>query len=287
METYNDIYLRIRKTLRQAGIESADFDAKFIVANAAGKTREQLLMINTVYATDNSVVSKIEESLHRRLEGEPLAYILGEWEFYGLIFKVNQNVLIPRIDTEVLAGEAIRIVRSKVWKTRVMDLCTGSGCVGLAIAANVPACRVVMADSSEEALAVCRQNTLVNNLSRNTTVIEADALKEPPALIGAYDAIICNPPYIPAKDIEMLECGVKDYEPLLALDGGDDGLMFFRAIACKWSEILKPGGHLAFECGIGQADELKYIMRENRFTDIKTLKDTQKIERVVTGMKKN
>jgi len=283
METYNEIYLRIRRELRSSGIESSEFEARFIVAHGAGRTREELLAMGKVYASDPKIRRRINESVERRLKGEPLAYILGEWEFYGLPIIVNENVLIPRSDTEILAREAINILQSKGFQTRVLDLCAGSGCVGLAIAANVGDCRVVMGDVSAEALAVCRANMLKNNLSRNTTAIEVDVLNAPQSLLGTFDIIVCNPPYIPTADIDDLDWSVKDYEPHQALDGGEDGLDYYRAITSKWVKRLKPGGHFAFECGINQAAAVRNLLIKAGFVDIKTFEDTLGIERVVTG----
>jgi len=284
VETYNDIYLRVRKTLKHAGIESCEFEARFIVSICANRSREELLAIGMVYATDPKIKQRIEESLKRRLSGEPLAYVLGEWEFYGIPVKVNEHVLIPRTDTEVLAKEAINLLKRKVWQTRLLDLCTGSGCIGLAIAANVPNCRLVLIDSSEQALSVCRANMLKLNLSRNITAMDADVLKKPPAILGEFDVIVSNPPYIPRGDIESLDTSVKDYEPIMALDGGEDGLDYYRAIAENWSKLLKTGGHLALECGINQSAAVRYILKQNGFGDVKTYKDTLGIERVITGM---
>jgi len=284
METYNDVYLRVRKRLRQAGVENPEFEAKLIVAHGANRTREQLLTMSTIFASDKSILEKIEHSIERRLEGEPLAYVLGEWEFYGIPIIVNPKVLIPRIDTEVLARETINLLSRKVWQTRMLDLCAGSGCIGLAVAANVPGCRIVMADISENALAVCRKNMLESNLSRYITAIAADALKPPPSLLGAFDVIVSNPPYIPTADIQTLDSSVRDYEPVEALDGGEEGLDYFYSIAEKWRKLLKPGGNLAFECGLGQASSVRYIMKQNGFKDIKVFKDTLGIERVITAM---
>jgi len=237
-----------------------------------------------IYATDKEVRNKIEESLTRRLNGEPLAYVLGEWEFYGIPIIVNEDVLIPRIDTEVLAREAINLINRKVWQTRLLDLCAGSGCIGLAVAANAPSCRIVMIDASEKALSVCRANMLKTNLSRHITAMDADILKKPPAILGEFDVIVSNPPYIPTADLESLDESVKDYEPKFALDGGEDGMDYYHAIAGNWKKLLKPGGHLALECGIGQSAAVRYILKQNEFTDIKTYKDTLGIERVITGM---
>jgi len=284
METYNDIYLRVRKNLKSAGIENSEFEAKMIVSHCAGKSRGELLAMGKIYATDPKIRKEIEDSLERRVSGEPLAYILGEWEFYGIPVTVNEHVMIPRIDTEVLARETINILNRKVWQTRLLDLCAGSGCIGLAVAANVPNCRIVMIDSSEKALSVCRTNMLKNNLSRNITAMDADILIKPPAILGEFDVIVSNPPYIPTEDIEKLDESVRSYEPRMALDGGEDGLDYYRAIAENWRRLLKPGGNMIFECGIDQSAAVRYIMKQNGFGSIKTFKDTLGIERVVVGM---
>jgi len=284
METYNDIYLRVRKKLKSAGIEASELEARLIVSHCAKRPKEELLAMGKIFATDPNIKQKIEESLERRLKGEPLAYVLGEWEFYGIPLIINESVLIPRIDTEILARETINLLKRKVWQTRLLDLCTGSGCIGLAVAANVPSCRIVMIDSSEQALAVCRQNMIKTNLSRHITAMDVDILIKPPAILGEYDVIVSNPPYIPTADLDTLDPSVKDYEPLMALDGGEDGLDYYHAIAENWSKLLKKGGHLAFECGIGQSAAVRYILKQHGFGDIKTYKDTLGIERVITGM---
>jgi len=284
METYNDIYLRVRRKLKNAGFEPSEFEARLIVTHCANRTREELLEMSKIYATDREVKRRIDECLDRRLNGEPLAYVLGEWEFYSLPIIVNRHVMIPRVDTEVLAREAISLLKRKVWQTRVLDLCAGSGCIGLSIAANIPGCRIVMIDKSEQALSLCRANMLMNNLSRNITVLEADALEKPPAILGEFDVIVCNPPYIPTDDIDTLDKSVRNYEPRAALDGGEDGLVYYRKITESWSKLLKSGGHLAYECGVEQAAAVRYIMKQSGFTDIKTYKDTLGIERVLVGM---
>ena len=234
-----------------------------------------------MYVTDNTFEGKVADLLDRRIAGEPVAYILGEWEFYGLPLTVTRDVLIPRVDTEVLAGSVISELKNNLNGKRILDLCAGSGCVGLAVAANVPFSRVILAEKSPQALKICRANTNRNKLTRNVTSIEIDALEEPPMLLGLFDVIVCNPPYIPTRDIDTLESSVTDFEPHEALDGGADGLIFYKSIAAKWKTVLKDKGRLAFECGIGQAEAVRQILTDNGFTDIKTIKDTLDIERVV------
>ena len=297
MKTYNDIYLDIRKRFRAAGIAASELEARLIIGHAVGKTKEELLASGRLFMTEAAKLKEIEAGAERRLKGEPVAYIVGSWEFYGLPVIVNNNVLIPRVDTELLAKEAIRLLKerisgrgaasAKTEKTaktaRVLDLCTGSGCVGLAIAANVPDCRVTLADVSPEALAVCRMNMLACKLSRRTTAIEADILSPPPSLLGSFDIIVCNPPYIKSADLEILDASVRDYEPLQALDGGEDGLKYFKAAALLWTPLLNKKGNLLFECGEGQASDVGEIMSGNGLRKISVHKDTLGIERVLVG----
>ncbi|MCL2226275.1 MAG: peptide chain release factor N(5)-glutamine methyltransferase [Oscillospiraceae bacterium] len=283
MKTYNDIFLNARRQLRAAGISAHDLEARLIVGHASGKTREEYLSSSRLYVSDPTIERSVTEMVERRLGGEPVAYIVGEWEFYGLPMAVNQSVLIPRTDTELLAEVSIQLMKKRGWQVRLLDLCSGCGCVGLAIAANVPNCRIVLADFSEQALAVCRQNMLKSGLSRQTTAIELDVLEPPPALLGRFDVVVSNPPYIPTHDIRGLDPSVRDFEPHSALDGGPDGLYFIRAIASNWSVLLKPEGNLAVECGIGQAGTVGEIMSDSGYKDIKIHTDTGGIERVVVG----
>ena len=283
MKTYNDLYLSTRKTLRLAGVVSHDLEARLIVSYASGKTREELLTCSRVFLTNSKILNNVDEIIKRRLNGEPIAYIVGEWEFFGLPIAVNESVMIPRTDTEILTEQAINLLKNRPTPTRVLDLCAGSGCIGLAIAANIPGCRVVLADISERALSICRTNMLRNRLTRNVTALEVDVMENPPALLGIFDIIVCNPPYIPRSDISLLDVSVRDYEPLEALDGGPDGLYFFRAITSNWTCLLKDNGIMLFECGIGQAKDVKDIMEEAGFNNISIYHDRQGIERVVSG----
>ncbi|MCL2200956.1 MAG: peptide chain release factor N(5)-glutamine methyltransferase [Oscillospiraceae bacterium] len=283
MKTYNEIYLEARKKLRMGGISAHDLEARLIVSHASGKTKEEYLAASRLYVTEGATVKAVNEMLERRMGGEPLAYIVGEWEFYGLPIVVNRSVLIPRVDTELLADVAISILKKRGGQARLLDLCTGTGCVGLAVAANIPNCRVVLADVSEPALAASRLNMLNNNLGRQAIAIEADVMEQPPKLLGTFDIIVSNPPYIPTSDLKLLEPSVRDYEPHLALDGGPDGLTYIRAIIDSWSVLLRPGGAMAIECGIGQAQQVAAIMGEQEYKNIEVHTDTGGIERIVSG----
>jgi release factor glutamine methyltransferase len=283
INTYNDIFLSARKRLRDAGIEAYDLESRLIAVAASGKTKEQFMRDRHLYTTEDGFAGDVDAMVRRRIGGEPIAYILGEWEFYGLTLTVSRDVLIPRVDTEVLVDVVAGLYKDNLNGTRVLDLCAGSGCIGLAIAMNVPFCRVLLADKSNEALKICRANTMRLNLTRSVSSIELDALEAPPMLLGLFDLIVCNPPYIRTDEIEGLDRSVRDFEPRPALDGGTDGLDFYRSVASKWRTVLKDDGRIAFECGAGQADAVGAILMESGFKEITTYKDTLNIDRVVTA----
>ena len=280
--TYNNLFLDTRQRLRQAGAEDASLEARELLCAAAGKTREQFYRDLPLYASDQ-VEQKLGELVQRRLAGEPVAYIIGEWEFYGLPLDVTPDVLIPRMDTEVLAEQAILLARQAGEGARVLDLCAGSGCVGLAVAANAPECRVILADVSEAVLAVCRRNVRRCDCNARVTCVAADALAGPDPALWDFDVIACNPPYIPTGDLAGLDVSVRDYEPRAALDGGADGLDFYRAVCTKWKNALRLGGSLLFEVGIGQDQAVQEILAGQGFRDIRAWQDTGGIWRVVGG----
>lgn len=281
--TYNNLYLDTRQRLREAGVEGAQLEARELLCHAAGKNREQFYRDMALYAPD-PVEEKLAALVERRLAGEPVAYLIGEWEFYGLTLDVTPDVLIPRMDTEVLAERAILLARAAGEGARVLDLCAGSGCVGLAVAANVPTCRVVLADVSEAALKICKGNVRRNELNARVTCVQADAMQKPDAALWDFDVIACNPPYIPTGDLAGLDVSVRDYEPRSALDGGADGLDFYRAIAAQWGSALRLGGSLLFEVGINQAMDVAALLERSGFEDIQSTQDTQGIPRVVEGV---
>ena len=213
-----------------------------------------------------------------------MAYLIGEWEFYGLPLDISSDVLIPRPDTEVLAEQAIGYIKT-LGECRVLDLCAGSGCIGLAVAAQAPQARVVLGEYSDGALRICRQNIRRNSLSGQVVSLKMDALSDPPPRLGDFDCLVCNPPYIPSGDIAGLDVSVRDYEPHLALDGGTDGLDFYRSVCRRWRDVLHTGSRLAFEVGIGQADDVLRLMRGEGFGELEILPDPAGIPRVVTGLR--
>ena len=280
--TYNNLFLDTRAALRKAGIEGAQLEARELVCFACGKSREQLYRDMSLYVSGDTE-RRVKELVERRLAGEPVAYIVGEWEFYGIPLTVTSDVLIPRDDTEILAERAIQKAKQVGDGARVLDLCAGSGCVGISVASQVPGCRVVLGELSEGALRVCKQNVRRNELNARVTCISVDAMKPPVPALWDFDVIACNPPYIPTEDIAGLDTSVKDFEPLMALDGGEDGLDYYRFIAAEWKNALRLGGSLIFEVGIGQAPQVEEILAQNGYENIQTVADTQGIWRVVEG----
>ena len=279
--TYNDLYLEIRRQLRAADSGDPTLEARELVAFACGKTKEELLRDSRLYVTPE-VEARVRALVQRHLDGEPTAYLIGEWEFYGLPLDISRDVLIPRPDTEVLAGLAIDFVKTQ-GACRVLDLCAGSGCIGLAVASQCPESRVVLGELSEGALRICRQNIRRNGLSGRVVPMQMDALAPPPAQLGEFRCLVSNPPYIPAGDIPGLDPSVRDYEPHMALDGGADGLDFYRNLAREWKNALTVGGKIFLEVGIGQADDVLRLLRSQGFGDLAITKDLNGIPRVVHG----
>lgn len=279
--TYNNLYMDVRQELRRAGIDAATLEAQELVAFAAGKTRQELLRDGRLYVPQE-VEQRAAALVERHLAGEPLAYLIGEWSFCGMDLDIDENVLIPRVDTEVLAEQAISFVKT-LQEPRVLDLCAGSGCVGLAVAKFCPGSHVVLGELMEGALRVCRRNIRRTGLTAQVLPWQVNALDGPPPRFGEFDCIVSNPPYIPDGDIAGLDVSVRDYEPLTALKGGGDGLDFYRVISDKWRACLHPGSRLYFEVGIGQADDVLRIMRAQGFGDIEVVPDTAGIPRVVYG----
>ncbi len=283
-KTYNELYLALRQRLRDAGVDAHALEARLIVAGAAGKTPEKLLQDLQLYASDE-IEQRVDALAARRLSGEPAAYLVGRWGFYGLDLAVTPDVLIPRMDTEVLVDCALARLRGKTELARVLDLCTGSGCIGCAIAHALPQSRAVLADISAPALAVARENIAALGLTGRVTAEQLDVRCDPPRALGSFDMIVSNPPYIRDDEMPELDASVRDYEPALALAAGADGLDFYRAIAEKWTPLLRLGGWMLLEVGEGQAPDVTALLRRAGLRSLGTARDTAGTERVVFGRK--
>ncbi|MCQ2417876.1 MAG: peptide chain release factor N(5)-glutamine methyltransferase [Oscillospiraceae bacterium] len=257
------LYEKLVSILQGGEIPDAELEAKWITEDA--ETAEQAL-----------------EIAERRARHEPLQYLLGAWEFYGMKMFVGSGVLIPRADTETMV-DAICSRFPESAPLRIADLCTGSGCIALALKAHFPNAEVIGIDRSNAALAYAKRNAAYHHLP--VQMIEADVCAaETPRQQGRFDLIVSNPPYLTANDMLHLQQEVQ-YEPAMALDGGEDGLDFYRSITKNWVPSLKQNGMLCFEIGIFQAEDVTGIMAENGLAELEQIADLNGITRVICGRK--
>lgn len=281
MVNAKDLFHEGKKLLEDSNIENPSLDCSFILKKHTGLSKANLLLKNPL-VSDHQRVAFFED-IKKRAAHTPLQYILGEWEFMSLPFKVNENVLIPRADTEILVEAVLKQKKAKT----VLDLCTGSGCIAIALAHYNKNISCTGIDISEKALIVARENAVINSAQDRVHFLKADVLSGFDSICeeNAADIIVSNPPYISTNDIKSLQKEVKNFEPILALEGGKDGFEFYRSIISLWKNALKKGGAMYFECGIGQAEQIKKLFFENSFSDIEIIKDYNGIERVVWGKK--
>jgi len=267
-------------------IENGKNEARTIMSYATGLgTTELITRAKELMREDD--FAEYEKRIYARIEGMPLQYIVGMQEFMGLPIRVNPSVLIPRLDTEVLADEVLKIIDRKGMRDpEILDLCTGSGALGISIAARVPGAMVTMTDVSEKALHTAMGNAGLNNVNRRCSFLLGDmfaAIHED----KQFDIIMCNPPYIKSDVINTLDVEVKDHEPRMALDGGKDGLDFYRIIADEASMHLKSGGVLALEIGYDQAADVRRLLSEAKtYENIRVVRDLAQLDRVVTATRK-
>lgn len=281
VKQYGQLYLDSRRELLSVEEPNqAGCIARQLLCHVSGKTQEQILADRERYASEE-VVQAMAAGVRRLLAGEPLAYVLGEWTFYGLPLRITRDVLIPRDDTCAVAELAIRQGLFLDQDPRILDLCCGSGCIGLAVASRVKDARVTLADLSKNALAIAKENAALNKLSGRVRCVQADALEPPAPFLGKFDMIVSNPPYITGEEMEQLPHSVRGFEPHMALYGGEDGLDFYRAICGNFSAALKPGGYLCFEFGMGQGDAVCAILQENGYTVLERANDYNQRERAV------
>ena len=281
VKKFSQLYLEARRAFMEIeDQQTASLLARNLLCYVSGKSQEQIVADREKYACE-AVCEAMESSVQRILAGEPLAYVLGEWEFYGMTLYVDHNVLIPRDDTCAVAALAIKKGLFLDQDPRILDLCTGSGCIGLAVANRVKDAKVTLADISRDALAVAKKNITRHKLTGRVSCVQADALTPPPAFLGKFDMIVSNPPYVTTKEMEELPGSVKDYEPHLALHGGTDGLDFYRAIVKNYTKALKPGGYLCFEFGMGQGYDVCAILERNGYTSLERSRDYNDRERAV------
>lgn len=272
--TYRELYEYGKKQLEDAGIEEAALDARLLLEYICHTDRNALL------AHGDSVRNDLEEQFYRtvierRVQRIPLQHITGEQEFMGLTFKVNEHVLIPRQDTEILVEEAMRYLSDGM---RILDICTGSGCILLSLLKYSNECEGMGVDISEDALAVAGENA--GRLGIQADFRQSDLLEK---VEGRFDMIVSNPPYIETAVIETLMPEVREHEPMIALDGKADGLYFYRKIIEQCPAYMTRGARLFFEIGYDQGEAVKELMIQRGFTEVEVIQDYAKLNRVVTG----
>lgn len=271
---YKALYEWGRKCLEEAAVLEAALDARLLLERVCGTDRNTLLVHGGRSVTDEEK-QKYEAYIGKRAERIPLQYIIGEQEFMGLSFLVNEDVLIPRQDTEILAEEVLRNLHNGM---SILDMCTGSGCILLSLLQYSNDCEGTGADISEKALAVAEENAV--RLQKNAVFLQSDLFEK---VEGRFDIIVSNPPYIPSGVIPTLMEEVRVHEPLQALDGKEDGLYFYREIVRQAGEHLYRGGQLFFEIGCEQAADVAAIMGNAGYKEVQVVKDFAGLDRVVYG----
>ena len=279
--TYRELYLAARSALSQRDDpQAAGVIARDLLCTFSEKTPEQMLQ-DIDQPVDRETAARVNDGINRLLEEEPLAYVLGQWEFYGLPLYVSPDVLIPRDDTCAVTELAINKSLFLNKDPRILDLCCGSGCIGLAVASRVKDARVTLADISKEALVIAKKNIARNKLGGRVSTFQVDARKDAPGFLGKFDLIVSNPPYVTAEEMKQLPRSVDAFEPHLALYGGEDGLDFYRSIIQNFTPVLKPGGYLCFEFGMNMGDAVCGLLEESNYTVVERKKDYNDRERAV------
>lgn len=254
-------------------------DARVLMKHVLGKDDAYILAHGEDILSENETANYLN-LLEKRAEGMPIAYITGVKEFMGLLFKVTRDTLIPRPDTEIAVMEAIDAVKNRGY-CKVLDLCSGSGAIGLTVAAFLEFTNVTLSDINKEALEVSRENAETLGVIDRVQFIHSDLFQD---IEDRFDLIVSNPPYISAVDMEALEDNVRNYEPHLALYGGVSGLDFYQKIVQQSKEHLVENGMLIFEIGYDQSGEVEKMMRDNGFYEVHTTKDLSGLSRVVSGL---
>lgn len=277
--TYQEAYKKAEQILVQQQIEDARSDAWILLEYVTGMNRTRYY-VDGFREMEPDEERRFLELVARRSERIPVQHLTGVQEFMGLEFLVNEHVLVPRQDTEILVEEAEKALKkTESDDVRVLDMCTGSGCIPISLKIRNPQIRIQAADISKEALAVAMKNA--EKLDADVEFRESDMFER---IHGEFDLITSNPPYIPTKVIEGLEEEVKLHDPFQALDGKEDGLHFYRILAKESPRYLKDGGRLYMEIGHDQSEAVEKLLRENGFTQVRTQKDLAGLDRVVAGV---
>jgi release factor glutamine methyltransferase len=269
---------------RARGIESPRLEAELLLAQALQTDRLRII-VDAARELDPSELARYRDLIQRRRKGEPVAYIRGHKEFFGRVFHIDKRVLVPRPDTEILVGVALRRTEAFPMPGRYLDLCTGSGCIAISLARERPASKLVAVDLSTDALAVARENSIRLGAAHQIAWLAGDLFAPLAAAPGPkFDLVVANPPYIAEGDLAGLPVDVRAFEPRLALTGGADGLDVTRRIVAEAPHHLRARGLLAVEMGTGQTERVKQIFIEAGFTEIVVDKDYGGHERVVSGV---
>lgn len=282
-KTYRELYEEGRRILEQAGLPDAALDARFLLEEVCGTNLQTLLVFPEKKVTEEEV-NQYRAFIQRRKDREPTAMILGEWDFMGLTFRLNKSTLIPEQDTEVLVETALEELKRRGLgeaPLRILDLCTGSGCILLSLLHKLRNAGGLGTDLSEEALEAARENAVRLGSQERAAFRQGD-LWEP---VGdeRFDLIVSNPPYVPTEVIPTLEPEVRCGEPYAALDGGEDGLVFYRRIMREAAGHLKPSGIIIVESGFDEAPQIAALMQDQKLRGIRTVKDYGGLDRVVLG----
>lgn len=272
--TYREAVEFGTKCLTDAGVPDAALDAWYLLQMVC-KIERSYYYVHGEEDITQDAQKEYEIAVQKRAEHIPLQYIIGEQEFMGLRFKVNSNVLIPRQDTETLVEQVLKIVKPGM---KVLDLCTGSGCVLISVLKNAPELTGMGSDISKTALLVAKENAKLHEVDAEW--VRSDLFDN---ITETFDVIMANPPYIPTGEILSLMPEVRDFEPENALDGGADGLDFYQKIAGQVKDYLNPGGYVYMEIGYDQGEAVSELMRNAGFTEVEVIKDLARNDRVVKG----
>jgi release factor glutamine methyltransferase len=270
--------------LDQKGIESPRMNAELLLADVLKCKRLELYLMYDRPLTEKEL-SEYREYLKRRSAFEPVQYIIGMVEFYGLEFKVSPAVLIPRPETEILVESVINSV-NKEDELRIMDIGSGSGNISIAIAVNLPSAYITGIEISVSAIAVAKENLMKYNCNKRVSFLNYDILSVSRDELSDIDMIVSNPPYVSKDDYGKIQKEILNYEPNIAVTDFNDGFKFYRKIISLAEQILNPDGKIFLEIGEGQSKRIYEIMNENNFKDISIVQDYQKIDRVIYGVKK-
>lgn len=281
--TIKDILVEYSKQLEEMS-DTPRLDVEMMLQKALGDVDRIYIHMNINKEVPDEQMELFKKLMKDRLNGRPIAYIVENREFMGLDFYVKEGVLIPRPDTEVLVEEIIELCKGKE-EVSILDIGTGSGAITVSLAKYIQNAQVTSFDISEIPLEVGYKNAISNGVDSKIKFVQSDLFSAINGKNIKYDVIVSNPPYIPKKDMTTLHTQVKDYEPYNALEGGEDGLDFYRDITEQSNIYLKQDGILAYEVGHDQAIDVSRIMKEQGYSKIYTKKDIQGIERVVIGFK--